>query len=242
MSEENKTETPTRQYRRGGVVIQWFAGLCEQCGHCKETLPRVFRPDERPWVNMDAEDPKRIAEVANECPTKALRGRVCGVVLLLLVLCPSIATAQQPTGRARGWAWALLGAIGLEQSDTPAPSPTPTPAGECPQCNGTGKVGDGRVSTTCRECNGTGKINTAPEPQRPAAKRGTIVMYCRPGCIYCDKWVAQVKPKLVETWTIDEKKDPEGPVPHFEIRVGSRVIIHQGYLSIEQLDQIVGGK
>ena len=39
-------------------------------------------------------------------------------MLLLLLMSPTIATAQQPTGRALGWAWALLGAIGLEHPGT----------------------------------------------------------------------------------------------------------------------------
>lgn len=239
MSTEN--ETPTREYKRGGVVVQWFAGLCSHCEHCATTLPRVFRPDERPWVNMDGDDPEKIAEVANQCPTRALRASVIGTALALVLLVPSIAIAQQPTGQARGWAWALLGAIGLEQADTPAPMPTPS--GQCPQCDGTGKVGDGRVWSICKECDGTGKINTAPAPdKRPAAKRGTIVIFCRSGCIYCDKWVAEVKPQLRDEWTIEEKKDPEGPVPHFEIRVGPRVIIHQGFLSMKQLAEILGAK
>ena len=36
--------------------------------------------------------------------------------------------------------------------------PTPTPdAGECDNCNGTGKIGDGRVVIKCSACDGTGK-------------------------------------------------------------------------------------
>lgn len=38
------------------------------------------------------------------------------------------------------------------------PPPAPTPAGkECTNCNGTGKIGDGRIVLTCPECDGTGK-------------------------------------------------------------------------------------
>jgi hypothetical protein len=36
----------------------------------------------------------------------------------------------------------------------PAP---PAPRGECENCNGTGKIGDGRIVMTCPVCNGTGK-------------------------------------------------------------------------------------
>jgi RecJ-like exonuclease len=39
-----------------------------------------------------------------------------------------------------------------------ATPPDATPdAGECENCNGTGKIGDGRIVMTCPECNGTGK-------------------------------------------------------------------------------------
>lgn len=35
--------------------------------------------------------------------------------------------------------------------------PSPAPSGECENCNGTGKVGDGRIMSTCQACGGTGK-------------------------------------------------------------------------------------
>jgi RecJ-like exonuclease len=36
--------------------------------------------------------------------------------------------------------------------------PTPTPdSGDCENCNGTGKVGDGTIMNTCQVCGGTGK-------------------------------------------------------------------------------------
>lgn len=45
---------------------------------------------------------------------------------------------------------------------TPGPAPTPKPNnGVCPDCNGTGRVGDGTVFQTCLNCNGTGKVTTA---------------------------------------------------------------------------------
>jgi hypothetical protein len=38
-------------------------------------LPTVFRPDERPWIVVDAEDADRVAAVVEECPTGALHYR-----------------------------------------------------------------------------------------------------------------------------------------------------------------------
>jgi DnaJ-class molecular chaperone len=39
-----------------------------------------------------------------------------------------------------------------------AAPPAPTPDSDrCENCNGTGKIGDGRIVMPCPECNGTGK-------------------------------------------------------------------------------------
>lgn len=38
-----------------------------------------------------------------------------------------------------------------------APPSPPQPEGICENCNGRGKVGDGRVMVTCPVCKGTGK-------------------------------------------------------------------------------------
>ena len=38
------------------------------------------------------------------------------------------------------------------------PSPSPAPASDaCENCNGTGKIGDGKIMNTCPVCKGTGK-------------------------------------------------------------------------------------
>lgn len=42
----------------------------------------------------------------------------------------------------------------VQIQNTPAPKPV---SGQCRNCNGTGKVGDGKIVMTCQACNGTGK-------------------------------------------------------------------------------------
>ena len=42
----------------------------------------------------------------------------------------------------------------VQLQNTPAPKPV---SGQCRNCNGTGKVGDGKIVMTCQACNGTGK-------------------------------------------------------------------------------------
>lgn len=83
------------------------------------------------------------------------------VVFMLFVLVGASAVGQEVQ---TGWAWAGIASVTLGRSIAPAPSPAPTPkpGGQCKSCNGTGKVGDGRVSQTCRDCNGTGRIIGVP--------------------------------------------------------------------------------
>lgn len=42
------------------------------------------------------------------------------------------------------------------------PSPDKPASGQCDNCNGTGKIGDGRIVMVCPSCNGTGKKTTRP--------------------------------------------------------------------------------
>lgn len=42
----------------------------------------------------------------------------------------------------------------LYRNKQPAPAPV---SEDCENCNGTGKVGDGRIMSTCQVCGGTGK-------------------------------------------------------------------------------------
>ena len=54
--------------------------------------------------------------------------------------------------------------------------PSPAPASDaCENCNGTGKVGDGRIMSTCRACGGTGKT-----PKSVLAPAVCTTGTCRP--------------------------------------------------------------
>lgn len=48
------------------------------------------------------------------------------------------------------------------------PTPAPGPADKCSNCNGVGRVSDGRVSVPCPVCGGTGKP-TRPSQQKSSA-------------------------------------------------------------------------
>jgi uncharacterized Fe-S cluster protein YjdI/CDGSH-type Zn-finger protein len=61
-----------RQYRNEQIVVFWEPKLCIHAGNCFRGLPAVFKPNERPWVSVEAATADEIARVVMTCPTGAL--------------------------------------------------------------------------------------------------------------------------------------------------------------------------
>lgn len=141
-----------------------------------------------------------------------MQARYCLVAILVLATagCDAVIRPDTTTNGLALSSWAVAAA--LPSNDKPAPSPSDD---KCQNCNGTGKVGDGRIAVTCRVCNGTGKKKVAeisaippdmgqppapevkvsptpkkPEDPEPTAKR-YVLMYTRPNCPNCDKWIVE---------------------------------------------------
>lgn len=62
----------TRQYRTDQIVVHWNADRCIHTANCIRSLPRVFNPQDRPWVHIDAATADEIATAVLRCPTGAL--------------------------------------------------------------------------------------------------------------------------------------------------------------------------
>lgn len=95
------------------------------------------------------------------------------LVAVLFVLCWFIAGCNDTTKPLRPSDSAAVtadlacdGALAVLRAAAvpPAPKPEPEPGGLCLNCNGTGKVGDGREGSTfpCPVCKGTGKSSMPP--------------------------------------------------------------------------------
>jgi len=80
------------------------------------------------------------------------------VLCVTFVGCDKAAPGPLPVAVADGWAWAMVGAASLEAAE---PRPKPVPGSPCSTCNGTGKVGDGRVAVECQDCGGDGSVGLA---------------------------------------------------------------------------------
>jgi uncharacterized Fe-S cluster protein YjdI len=62
----------SRDYPTTGLTVHWDPSLCQHSRVCATTLPTVFRPRERPWVDADAASADEIAATIDACPSRAL--------------------------------------------------------------------------------------------------------------------------------------------------------------------------
>ena len=65
--------TPERTYKHDGLEVEWRSELCTHCEQCHKSLPEVFAPSRRPWVDLLKGDKEDIKQVVNGCPSGALR-------------------------------------------------------------------------------------------------------------------------------------------------------------------------
>ncbi len=72
VQEERKRPGVERVYRNNHIAVSWEPKLCIHAGYCFRGLPRVFKPLERPWVDVNAASPDEIAATVLRCPTGAL--------------------------------------------------------------------------------------------------------------------------------------------------------------------------
>jgi len=65
-------EDVLKEYTNGEVTIRWRPNVCQHSGRCYNGLPRVFDPDQRPWVNANGASTQEIIEQVKKCPSRAL--------------------------------------------------------------------------------------------------------------------------------------------------------------------------
>jgi len=64
---------PTRTYTHEGLKVEWRPELCTHCESCHASLPEVFAPSRRPWVDLLRGEAEEIRRVVGECPSGALK-------------------------------------------------------------------------------------------------------------------------------------------------------------------------
>lgn len=69
------TVTP-REYLADGITVLWDSEKCIHSGHCAATLPSVFRPEQRPWIDVEGATAEEIRRTIEGCPSGALGYRL----------------------------------------------------------------------------------------------------------------------------------------------------------------------
>jgi uncharacterized Fe-S cluster protein YjdI len=71
-AEPNRAPPVMREYSTDRITVEWRADRCIHSANCVRSLPLVFDPKRRPWVDVNAADADAIATAVLRCPTGAL--------------------------------------------------------------------------------------------------------------------------------------------------------------------------
>ncbi len=61
-----------KEYYNGEITVVWKPDLCIHSKNCVHGLPKVFKPTEKPWVQVENSNSNNIIETVNTCPSGAL--------------------------------------------------------------------------------------------------------------------------------------------------------------------------
>lgn len=61
-----------KEYSNGEVTVLWDASKCIHSANCVKNLPEVFKPKEKPWVQMENSTSENIIFTVNKCPSGEL--------------------------------------------------------------------------------------------------------------------------------------------------------------------------
>ena len=62
----------TIEYGNEEVTVIWNKEICKHAAECVRGLPKVFKPKERRWIQVENGTRDEIIEVVNRCPTGAI--------------------------------------------------------------------------------------------------------------------------------------------------------------------------
>ena len=61
-----------KEYTKGDLTVVWQPDLCIHSAVCFHSLPKVFKPRDRPWVQLDGSNDESIVDTVMACPSGAL--------------------------------------------------------------------------------------------------------------------------------------------------------------------------
>ena len=61
-----------KEYKKGNLTVVWQPKKCIHSGICVMGLGSVFKPKEKPWINLDGAEDDLIRQQVRQCPSGAL--------------------------------------------------------------------------------------------------------------------------------------------------------------------------
>lgn len=61
-----------KEYTNGEITVIWGTSICIHSGNCLKGSPNVFKPRERPWIEINATTSEEIMNTIDTCPSGAL--------------------------------------------------------------------------------------------------------------------------------------------------------------------------
>ena len=61
-----------KEYSNGEITILWKPKTCIHAGECVKRLPNVYKPNEKPWIQIENATTRELKEQILACPSGAL--------------------------------------------------------------------------------------------------------------------------------------------------------------------------
>jgi len=61
-----------KEYTNGEITIVWKPTKCQHAGECVRNLPNVYKPKEKPWIQIENATTEELKAQINKCPSGAL--------------------------------------------------------------------------------------------------------------------------------------------------------------------------
>jgi len=61
-----------KKYDKEDIQVIWNSEKCIHAGLCARQLPAVFKPKEKPWIQLDNANKDQIVDQVSKCPSGAL--------------------------------------------------------------------------------------------------------------------------------------------------------------------------
>jgi uncharacterized Fe-S cluster protein YjdI len=62
----------TKEYSNGEITVVWKPNKCIHAEFCVNTLPKVYKPGERPWIQPENASTDELKAQIDTCPSGAL--------------------------------------------------------------------------------------------------------------------------------------------------------------------------